>query len=77
MVTLEFSKDGMKSVIFCKESSAYDEKWEGPRLGYSEAVEFLGIDESAPLKSLGKDCSGTNQYSIKQRNFNRDAVGLM
>ena len=53
MLTLEFSKDGMKSVIFCKESSAYDEKWEGPRLGYSEAIQFLGIEESAPLNSLG------------------------
>ena len=53
MLTLEFSKDGMKSVIFCKESSAYDEKWEGARLGYSEAVQFLGIEESAPLNSLG------------------------
>lgn len=42
----------MKSVIFCKESSSYDERWEGPRLGSSEAVEFLGIDESAPIKSL-------------------------
>lgn len=44
----------MKSVIFCKEGSSYDERWEGPRLGSSEAVEFLGIDESAPIKSLGK-----------------------
>jgi len=52
VLVIEFSNDGLKSVIFCKESSAYDEKWEGPRLGYSEAVQFLGIDEAAPLKSL-------------------------
>jgi len=52
ILVIEFTKDGMKSVIFCKEGSSYDERWEGPRLGSSEAVEFLGIDESAPIKSL-------------------------
>ena len=68
---LDFSSDGMKSVMFCKEGSAYDEKWEGPRLGYSEALQFLGVDESAPLKSLGKHLwkihslvSATSFYSL-------------
>ena len=52
---IEFGKDGCKSVLFCHESSAYDEKWEGARLGYSEAVSFLGVDEVAPLPSLGTE----------------------
>ena len=52
----EFDTDKCHSVLFCKESSAYDEKWEGPRLGYSEAVSFLGVDEAAPLNSLGMIC---------------------
>ena len=52
-MVLEFGKDGCKSVLFCRESTTYDEKWEGARLGYSEAVSFLGVDEAAPVASLG------------------------
>ena len=52
---IEFGKDSCKSVLFCQESSAYDEKWEGARLGYSEAVSFLGVDDVAPLPSLGTE----------------------
>ena len=52
---IEFGKDGCKSVLFCQESSAYEEKWEGARLGYSEAVSFLGVDDVAPLPSLGTE----------------------
>lgn len=52
VLVMEFNKDGGKCVLFCQEHSAYDEKWEGPRLGYSEAEAFLGVDEAVPLKSL-------------------------
>ena len=52
VLVLEFEKDNHKSVLFCPEGSAYDEKWEGVKLGYSEAVSFLGVDEAAPLSSL-------------------------
>jgi len=52
VLILEFGKDGCKSVLFCRESTAYDEKWEGARLGSSEAVSFLGVDEAAPVASL-------------------------
>ena len=55
-ILAEFDSDKCHSVLFCKESSAYDEKWEGPRLGFSEAVSFLGVDEAAPLNSLGMIC---------------------
>ena len=55
-----------KSILFCKEPSSYDEKWEGARIGehcfiaivimllegFGEAVSFLGMDEAAPLSSL-------------------------
>ena len=42
----------MKSILFCPESTAYDERWEGVKLGCSEAVSLLGVDEAAPLSSL-------------------------
>jgi len=52
VLVMEFAKDWSKSVLFCKESTAYDEKWEGARIGYGEAVEFLGVDEASPISSL-------------------------
>ena len=42
-------------MLFCREGTAYDERWEGARLGCSEAVSFLGVDEAAPLTALGRD----------------------
>ena len=54
-VSLEFGSESWKSVLFCRESTAYDERWEGARLGCSEAVSFLGVDEAAPLTALGRD----------------------
>ena len=54
-VSLEFGSESCKSVLFCRESTAYDERWEGARLGCSEAVSFLGVDEAAPLTALGRD----------------------
>ena len=54
-VSLEFGRESWKSVLFCRESTAYDERWEGARLGCSEAVSFLGVDEAAPLTALGWD----------------------
>ena len=55
IVSLEFGSESCKSVLFCRESTAYDERWEGARLGCSEAVSFLGVDEAAPLTALGRD----------------------
>ena len=52
VLVIEFSKNWSKTVLFCKESSLYDEKWEGARIGYGEAVEFLGVDEASPISSL-------------------------
>ena len=52
VLVIEFTTNWMKSVLFCKESSLYDEKWEGVRIGYGEAVEFLGVDEASPISSL-------------------------
>jgi len=52
VLVIEFARDWSKSVLFCKESSPYDEKWEGVKIGYGEAVEFLGVDEASPIASL-------------------------
>eukprot|EP00092_Neocalanus_flemingeri_P024502 GFUD01026570.1.p1 GENE.GFUD01026570.1~~GFUD01026570.1.p1 ORF type:complete len:491 (+),score=99.26 GFUD01026570.1:57-1529(+) len=52
VLVIEFSSNWSKSVLFCKESSPYDEKWEGAKIGYGEAVNFLGFDEASPLSSL-------------------------
>ena len=52
VLDIEFTTNWSKSVLFCKENSIYDEKWEGVRIGYGEAVEFLGVDEASPISSL-------------------------
>jgi len=52
VLVVEFTSETSKSILFCKEGTAYDEKWEGSRIGFREAVTFLGMDEAAPLSSL-------------------------
>lgn len=52
VLVIEFTRTCSKSVLFCKEPSPYDEKWEGARIGFGEAVTWLGMDEAAPLSSL-------------------------
>ena len=52
VLVIEFARNWSKSVLFCTESSPYDEKWEGAKIGYGEAVDFLGVDEASPLSSL-------------------------
>ena len=52
VLVVEFTSESSKSILFCKEGTTYDEKWEGSRIGFREAVTFLGMDEAAPLSSL-------------------------
>jgi len=52
VLVIEFSRNWSRSILFCKESTPYDEKWEGVKIGYGEAVEFLGVDEASPISSL-------------------------
>jgi len=52
VLVIEFTSESSKSILFCKEGTTYDEKWEGSRIGFREAVSFLGMDEAAPLSSL-------------------------
>ena len=49
---LEFDRSTARSILFLKEGTVAEERWEGSRLGFGEAVELLGVDEAAPLQSL-------------------------
>ena len=59
LLALEFSDQTSKAVLFTRPGTAYDERWEGERLGFGEAMELLGVDEAAPLSSL-------EQYLVTQ-----------
>jgi len=52
VLVIEFDRTTSKSIMFCKESTVQEERWEGSRIGFGECVRFLGVDEAAPLQSL-------------------------
>ena len=54
IAVIKVSKDGCQSILFAKQNSEHEEKWEGCRIGLEEAVSFFGMDESAPLPALQK-----------------------
>jgi len=52
VLVMEFSRSCAKSYLFMKENTVYDEKWEGKRFGFTEAVDFFGVDEVFSIHHL-------------------------
>lgn len=54
VLVIETSKKSCKSILFAKQNSEHEEKWEGCRIGLTEAVSFFGVDQAAPLPVFEK-----------------------
>lgn len=67
VLVLEITKDSCRSILFMKANTKYEEKWEGPRFGFREAIDFFGVDDVLSSQTLQ---DYLYRYSCDNTNFN-------